>query len=150
GQEAKEEAILRGDLEDLRSSGRSLMPEGLEKDIAPKAMSDLLAYLTSTAAPPKKVPGNSPIVVKPSADRLTLRAADCEIHGDQITFEQQPENIGMWHGTADHVIWRVKLDGPAEFDVYLTYACDDHSAGNTYVLDVADQSITGKVASTKG
>jgi putative heme-binding domain-containing protein len=150
GQEGKEETILRGDLEELRSSGRSLMPEGLEKDIAPQAMSDLVAYLTSTAAPPKKVAGNSPTLVKPSAGRLTLRAADCEIHGGAITFEQQFENIGMWHGTADYVVWRLELDRPARFDVYLTYACADDSAGNAYVLEGGDQAIGGKVAGTRG
>src|SRR5262249_27268449 len=141
GQEGKEETILRGDLEELRSSGRSLMPEGLEKDIAPQAMSDLLAYLTSTAAPPKKVAGNNPTIVKPSAGRLTLRATDCEIHGGAITFEQQFENIGMWHGTADYVVWRLELDRPAPFDVYLTYACADDSVGNAYVLEGGDQAI---------
>jgi putative membrane-bound dehydrogenase-like protein len=150
GQEGKEETILRGDLEELRSSGKSLMPEGLEKDIALQAMADLLAYLASTAAPPKKVPGNNPIVVRASAGRLTLRAADCEIHGGQITFEQQFENIGMWHGTADHIVWRVQLDGPTQFDVYLTYACADDSAGNAYVLEGGDHAIAGKVAGTGG
>jgi putative heme-binding domain-containing protein len=150
GQEGKEETILRGDLEELRSSGRSLMPEGLEKDIPPPAMSDLLAYLTSTAAPTKKVSGNNPTVVKLSGGRLTLRAAECEIHGGAITFEQQFENIGMWHGTADHVAWRVQLEKTASFDVYLTYACADDSVGNTYVLEAGDQAIKGKVASTKG
>jgi putative membrane-bound dehydrogenase-like protein len=149
-QEGKQETILRGDLEELRSSGKSLMPEGLEKDIALQAMSDLLAYLTSTAAPPKKVAGNNPTLVKASAGRLTLRAADCEIHGGQITFEQQFENIGMWHGTADHVVWCVQLEKTASFDVYLTYACADDSAGNTYVLEAGKQAIRGKVASTKG
>jgi putative membrane-bound dehydrogenase-like protein len=150
GAEGKDETILRSEVEELRALDKSLMPEGLEKDIPPKAMSDLLAYLTSTAAPPKKVAGNNPTVVKPSAGRLTLRAADCEIHGGQITFEQQFENIGMWHGTADHVVWRVQLEKTAPFDVYLTYACADDSAGNAYVLEVGDQAIRGKVAGTRG
>ena len=47
GAEAKEFAILRKDLEALTSTGRSPMPEGLEKDISPSAVADLLAYLGS-------------------------------------------------------------------------------------------------------
>ncbi|MCI0462352.1 MAG: neutral/alkaline non-lysosomal ceramidase N-terminal domain-containing protein [Gemmataceae bacterium] len=47
GQEGKDEVLLRSELESLRSTGRSLMPEGLEKDIPVKDMADLLAFLTA-------------------------------------------------------------------------------------------------------
>jgi putative heme-binding domain-containing protein len=48
-QEAKKKpvSLLRTEIEELRSSGLSLMPEGLEKEISPQAMADLLAYLNS-------------------------------------------------------------------------------------------------------
>ena len=39
--------IQRGEIEALRSTGLSFMPEGLEKQLAPQAMADLLAYLDS-------------------------------------------------------------------------------------------------------
>jgi putative membrane-bound dehydrogenase-like protein len=39
------DTVQRGDIEQLRSSGLSIMPEGLEKEIDPAAMADLLAYL---------------------------------------------------------------------------------------------------------
>jgi putative membrane-bound dehydrogenase-like protein len=45
--EDKQEVILRADLVELTSSGVSLMPEGLEREISPAAMSDLIAYLMS-------------------------------------------------------------------------------------------------------
>ena len=38
---------VRGDLEELISSEKSAMPEGLEKQIDVQAMADLLAYLNS-------------------------------------------------------------------------------------------------------
>lgn len=41
------ETVLRIDIEDLRSTGMSFMPEGLEKQIDVPAMADLLAYLNS-------------------------------------------------------------------------------------------------------
>ena len=43
--EAKETSLLRSDLEVLRDTGRSLMPEGLEKNIDAQAMSDLVAWI---------------------------------------------------------------------------------------------------------
>jgi putative heme-binding domain-containing protein len=39
------ETVLRVDIEELRSTGVSFMPEGLEKQIDVPAMADLLAYL---------------------------------------------------------------------------------------------------------
>src|SRR5205823_10976211 len=41
------ETLLRIDIEELRSTGLSFMPEGLEKQIDVPAMADLLAYLHS-------------------------------------------------------------------------------------------------------
>ena len=40
-----EETVLRKDIEELRGTGLSFMPEGLEKQIDVPAMADLLAYL---------------------------------------------------------------------------------------------------------
>jgi putative heme-binding domain-containing protein len=42
-----QETVPRSQIEELRSSGLSLMPEGLEKQIDIPAMADLLAYLAS-------------------------------------------------------------------------------------------------------
>jgi putative membrane-bound dehydrogenase-like protein len=47
--EAKEDVVLRSNIESIVSNGKSLMPEGFEKDISPAAIADLLAYLKSLA-----------------------------------------------------------------------------------------------------
>ena len=44
-QEGKDQSILRKDLEELRNTGKSLMPEGLAREINPRTMQDLLAFL---------------------------------------------------------------------------------------------------------
>jgi len=44
------ETVLRVDIDELRSTGVSLMPEGLEKQIDVAAMADLLAYLQQAGA----------------------------------------------------------------------------------------------------
>ena len=43
--ENKEITILRENIEEIRSSGKSLMPEGLEKKIKTQEMADLIAFL---------------------------------------------------------------------------------------------------------
>ncbi|MBX7167304.1 MAG: c-type cytochrome [Pirellulales bacterium] len=45
--EAASDTILRTEIEELRSTGLSLMPEGLEQQIDRQAMADLIAYLLS-------------------------------------------------------------------------------------------------------
>jgi putative heme-binding domain-containing protein len=48
-QEGKNQVLLRSELEELQSTGKSLMPEGLEKDLSKQDVADLIAYLTSTS-----------------------------------------------------------------------------------------------------
>jgi putative heme-binding domain-containing protein len=46
-QENATDTILRVNIEELRSTGQSIMPEGLEKQLDVQAMADLIAYLLS-------------------------------------------------------------------------------------------------------
>jgi putative membrane-bound dehydrogenase-like protein len=48
--EGKEDYILRSQIEEMTSTGKSLMPEGLEKDISPAQMADLIALIKSPSA----------------------------------------------------------------------------------------------------
>jgi putative heme-binding domain-containing protein len=41
------DTILRSEIEEMTSTGRSLMPEGLEKSISKQEMADLLAFLAA-------------------------------------------------------------------------------------------------------
>ncbi|HEX4644019.1 MAG TPA: hypothetical protein VH598_00265, partial [Verrucomicrobiae bacterium] len=43
--------ILRNDLKELTSSGRSLMPDGFENILNPQALADLIAFIRDTPAP---------------------------------------------------------------------------------------------------
>ena len=49
GQEGKQQTILRGDLEVLQATGKSLMPEGLEKDLGPQDLANVIAFLRGSA-----------------------------------------------------------------------------------------------------
>jgi putative membrane-bound dehydrogenase-like protein len=150
GQQGKEETILRSDLLSLRGGSKSLMPEGLEKDVNKQDMADLLAYLSANDPPHKKLPGNEPAEIAASDNALTLPAARAYVYGDQITFEGDFKDIGYWHTATDHVVWRVRLEKSAAFDVYLDYACDAHSGGNAFALGGAEPTLRGKIATTGG
>jgi putative heme-binding domain-containing protein len=45
--EGKEDTVLRSEIDELSSTGKSLMPEGLEQDITREQMADLLAFVKS-------------------------------------------------------------------------------------------------------
>ncbi len=45
--DGQEVALLRSEIEEMGSVGRSLMPEGLERDLAPRDLADLIAYINA-------------------------------------------------------------------------------------------------------
>jgi putative heme-binding domain-containing protein len=47
-QEGKTDVLLRSDIEEMSSSGQSLMPEGLERDLSQRDLADLIAFLSTT------------------------------------------------------------------------------------------------------
>ena len=44
-EEGKQETVLRQDIDELQSSGKSLMPDGIEEELTPQDVSDLIAYV---------------------------------------------------------------------------------------------------------
>jgi putative heme-binding domain-containing protein len=52
--EAKEDVILRDQLDELLSNGVSLMPEGMEKDLTPQQIADVIAFIKAQTPPAKK------------------------------------------------------------------------------------------------
>ncbi|HEV8067466.1 MAG TPA: PVC-type heme-binding CxxCH protein [Planctomycetaceae bacterium] len=64
------DTLLRANLEELSSTGKSLMPEGLEKKVSKRDMADLIAYLQTVQAtvPPAPQPldiGTRPGLMEP-------------------------------------------------------------------------------------
>jgi putative membrane-bound dehydrogenase-like protein len=50
GADGKRRELLRSDLDELTGTNKSVMPEGLEKDISPKDMADVIAYVRGLGA----------------------------------------------------------------------------------------------------
>jgi putative membrane-bound dehydrogenase-like protein len=70
-EENKTDTILRGNIDEMASTGKSLMPEGLEKKIDKQAMADLIAFLQAASKPtgPQPLPiGTLPGLIEPSTD----------------------------------------------------------------------------------
>lgn len=150
-QGGKDHVILRQDLDELRTSRKSVMPEGLEKDLDQQSLADLIAYLMPQRVPPKSFDGNQPAIVRPDANGdLLLPASTAEIYGGPIMFESNSpfKNIGYWQATEDYAGWKIELDQPGTFAVTMDFACAPDSAGNGFRIDGGEPSIRGTVPST--
>jgi putative heme-binding domain-containing protein len=150
-QNGKQHVILRNALDELTNTGRSLMPDGLERDISPAGMADLLAYLASQATPPKSVPGNRPETVRADEQgTIWLAATTCEIYGKEITYEAPLKNIGFWRDRNDHIAWNVDVPIAGEFELYVTWACPEQSSGNLLAIDGGEPALKIVVPGTGG
>jgi putative membrane-bound dehydrogenase-like protein len=149
GPEAKQETLLRSELDELKSSGLSLMPVGVEKELPPQALADVIVYLGSFRPPHKTFPGNKPELIEVRDDgSIRFPATAARIYGPSIVFEQQYGNLGYWSSPEDRAAWDFSAPAAGEYKVSLDFACDASAAGNTLVVSVAGQKLTFKVPST--
>ncbi len=145
----KQHVILRSEIELLRSSGKSLMPEDLHRELSPAALSHLIAYLADIGPPPKQFPGNRPSIVKQQDNGMVeLTAITGRIYGPNVVFEGKYNNLGFWSHADDRVAWTVELAQTGTYEVHLDYACETSTAGNPFVLTLGTQSLRGKVKGT--
>lgn len=148
-QDGKQHTLLRAEIDQFKSTGKSLMPEGLERDISPAQMTDLLAFLATSAAPPKSFAGNVPARIRPNATGVfELSAENCEIRGPALVYESPFRNLGMWHSADDSATWTIELAAAGRYRAFLEYACDNGAAGNTLLVESADEPLRTQVAGT--
>ncbi len=146
--QGEQDVILRADIDEMIASGRSLMPEGLEKDLTPPDLANLVAFITATApaAKPKHFEGNTPAVVQAKQDgSIILDASTAEIHGDTLVFESKYGNLGYWSSDNDRAGWRLESTKAGRYQVWLDWACPDDSAGQTVVIQAGGRVIDHKI-----
>jgi putative membrane-bound dehydrogenase-like protein len=149
--DGKELVLPREEIESLVGTGKSLMPEGLEKDLNPRDLSDLLAHLRSGVAPAKRreFAGNAPRLVVPEpGGHLRLSADACAIYGTSVVWEQKYGNLGYWSAEADRAEWTFQLPRAGRYRAVLEWACPEDAAGNGWQLESRGQRLSGTVAAT--
>ncbi|MBW3599717.1 MAG: HEAT repeat domain-containing protein, partial [Planctomycetes bacterium] len=147
--DAKQQVVLRKDIDVLAATGRSLMPEGIEKDMTADDLADVIAYVRSVGPPPKEFPGNNPQVVRVSINgRLDCSASSARIYGPTLVFEERYGNLGYWQSEEDRAVWTIDVPKPGRYVVRLDYSCPPEAAGDAFVVEIAGQSLTGRVEST--
>jgi putative membrane-bound dehydrogenase-like protein len=144
-----EQVLLRTDIESLTSTGKSLMPEGLEEGKTPQDFADLIAFIRGQSDHPKQFEGNHPEVVKAGADGIfRMKATNCEIYGDKIVYEDKTKNLGYWASDTDRAVWSIEALEPGEYDVWLDWAAAEDQAGKHFFFSAGEAFVKGEVEST--
>jgi len=90
-------------------------------------------------------------LTRPAADgSITLAAAEATVHGDSAHYESGggKDNIGFWTKQDDWVSWDFEATSAGKFEVEVTFACEDGSAGSQYTVAVGQSKVSGKVEGT--
>lgn len=149
GQEDKRQVIPRSELEACESTGKSLMPEGLEKDLSKQDLADVMAFVANLPTPHKEFPGNAPATVQADENgTLKLTAVRAEIFGPTMIFESGNQNLGFWGSEADRAAWNVHVQTAGRYRVWLHYACHDDTAGNAFQIQCGEQRLASQVIGT--
>lgn len=147
--DGKQHTLLRADLDEFVSSGKSFMPEGLEKDVSPSELADVIAFVQSSGPPPKKFDGNKPeLVTADASGTFKLLATNAEIYGQTLVFEPQFKNLGYWGSRDDRAVWTIHVTQPGQYSIRVNYACDNSTAGNEVLFEVAGQSVKARIVGT--
>ena len=147
--DGKKHDILRSELDEIRSSGRSLMPEGIEKDFSHQQLANVIAYIRGFGLPHKKFANNEPAIANADPDgSLQLTATMAKIYGPSLVFEQPFRNLGYWQSSEDHAIWQAIIPHAGTYRISFDYACHANDAGNRFNLVAGGTSINGTIAGT--
>lgn len=140
GQQGKRFELLRSDLEALASTGKSLMPENLEKDLKPADFADVFAYLASGVPARRVFAGNEPKPIDPATTgALELFPAHGAIYGSSLRLVAGPQPIvENWTSDDDRVTWTLNVPRSQRYDVWLDWLCDDSVPNSRVVLSLDD------------
>ena len=149
--QGERKTLLRRDIAALKSSGVSLMPEGLQAGLKEQDFADLVAFLVATtnSTPRKEFRNNVPEKIVQAEDgSLSLPAAASEVYGPRIIFEQKYRNLGYWTSPDARGEWSGEVTKGGEFNVWMDWALAE-SGRNTMVLRIAGQDVVFRVPSTR-
>lgn len=141
--------VLRSEVTAISPTNRSIMPEGLEEGLSVQDLADLLAFVAGTGPPAKELSGNTPATVSPGAGgAVVCTAAQAEVRGTTLVYEERTRNLGYWGSADDHATWRLAGLRAGNYRVSMEYCCDNTQAGNAYRLLIGVNVLSGQVDGT--
>ncbi|MHB0956779.1 MAG: 3-keto-disaccharide hydrolase [Pirellulaceae bacterium] len=107
-----------------------------------------LAILERGEITPKHFIGTEASPVKPAADgSLSLQAANGLGIGPEIRYMPEWAAFGSFTDQ-DRVEWPLEVATTGPYDVWLQWSAADDQAGQSFVLEIGDQNVSGTVATS--
>src|SRR5688572_24426776 len=105
-----------------------------------------LVAVANAEPAPRKLTGNRPQRVEPYDDgRVVLFPETAEFFGEEIRINPDNFCIAWWSKPSDYVAWEISVPRPGEYEVWLEWAIADDQAGNTFIISVGEQKLSGKI-----
>jgi putative membrane-bound dehydrogenase-like protein len=147
--DGSERILLKKEVREVQSMGRSLMPEGFGASHRPQDLADLIKYLQSVRPPPKKFAGNEPALIESAEDgSFILLAAKAAVYGPRLAYGRQYKMLEYWKSERDYAVWDVDCRKAGKYRVTADIACETRVENRFQVIAGASR-ISAIVLQTK-
>lgn len=99
---------------------------------------------------PPYLPIKAKVIQQDRNQSLTLDAKDAIVHGKLLRYEPQPHKntVGYWANESDWCEWKLSLNSPGVFDVFILQGCGKGQGGSEVNLSVHNRNIKFTVEDT--
>jgi len=89
--------------------------------------------------------------IQPEANgEVLLPASRASIYGQKLGYRPALDVLAPWRIKDDVAVWTCEIPRPGEYEVLVTLAADDASAGDQFTIETDAGSVTGTVLSSGG
>jgi mono/diheme cytochrome c family protein/glucose/arabinose dehydrogenase len=94
--------------------------------------------------------GNEKAIQADADGVLLLPASAAKTYGQKLAYRPSLNVLAPWRIETDVAEWTIQVATDGEYEVLVTLAADAASAGDAFVIEVANSSVKGMVQSTGG
>jgi len=99
---------------------------------------------------PPYLPASPKVIQQDHKQQLILDAKDAIVHGKLLRYEPQPHKntVGYWANENDWCEWKLNLESPGVYDVFILQGCGKGQGGSEVNLSVNDRELKFTVEDT--
>ena len=122
--------------------------EKVRKETAGRTLPWTAAELASVGQPAAV---SSAPLVKPGANgEIILPASKAATYGQKLAYRPALDILAPWRVKEDVAEWRIEIPAEGRYEVFVTLAADDASAGDEFVIETEGSRTKGTVLSSGG
>ena len=122
--------------------------EKVRKETAGRTLPWTAAELATVGQP---AAASSAPLVKPGANgEIILPASKAATYGQKLAYRPALDILAPWRVKEDVAEWRIEIPAEGRYEVFVTLAADDASAGDEFVIETEGSRTKGTVLSSGG